>query len=248
MNISPHIKTILNYVLLCSLSFIISFTFLTPIKVIQNIFLPSEKINQFSFSQLNGNIWQGSLHISYLKNLSTKIQWTIRPSNFFTNKSVTNITLSTAGSQLQLSSNFQELSPEFKLRGTLDSHEISSQLHLAKRAKMTGLIHIKNLTIKNKPPYFVDQLNIKWLGGLVSAGNNNNQLPALNIQSSQENNALVINITEAENKQILLKIIATANKQAEIKMTQQLLTLTKQGNLSDDKNEFVIRFTEKLKF
>ncbi len=248
MNIFFYKKTLLSYLLLCSISFTLFFVLLTPSQIIQDMFLPSAQIKHFKLSQLTGNIWQGSLNVSFHNKLNTKVQWTINLSYLLTEKSVTKITLSTAQSQLQLLSNFQGLSPVFKLHGKLNSKEISSQLNLAKQAKMVGVVHIHKLRLKNNPPYYFDNFNIHWDGGYVSADNNTNKLPALNIQSSQENKALVINITEAINKQVLLKIIATANKQAEIKMTQRLLTLTKQGKLSDDENEFVIRFTEKLKF
>ncbi|NOQ16750.1 MAG: hypothetical protein GQ581_06790 [Methyloprofundus sp.] len=248
MNILSYKKTLLSYLLLCIISFTLSFTLLTPIKIIQNILLPSAQINHFKFSQLTGNIWQGSLIASYQKELNTKVQWNINLSYLLTEKSVLKIILSTAQSQLQLLSNFQGLSPEFKLQGKLNSKEISSQLNLPKRAKMTGLVHIHKLNLKNAPPYYFDNLNIHWDGGYVSADNNRNQLPALNINSTKKNNELITHITEAKSKQILLKIIATADKQAEIQITQRLLTLNKQGKLSDDDNEFVIRFTEKLTF
>lgn len=248
MNILAYNKAILSYLLLCSLSFILSFILLTPIKIIQEKFLPSSQINGFNFSQLTGNIWQGSLNASYRHKLKTKAQWTIHPSHLLTDESLIKISLSTHQSQLQFSSNFQGFSPEFKVQGKLNSREISSQLSLPKHAKMTGLVHIQNISLKNTPPYFFDNLNIKWAGGTVSADNNSNRLPALKVSSTTENDIITLHISEEASQQILLKIIANPDKQAEIKITQRLLTLTKQGQLSDNENEFVIRFTEKLNF
>lgn len=248
MIVLSYKKTTLSYLLLCVFFFILSFTLLTPVKFIQDKFLPSAQINHFKLSQLSGNIWQGSLKASYHNKLNTKVQWTINPSYLLSETPVTQITLSTTKSQLRLTSKFKGIFPEFELQGELDSKEISSQLNLPKRAKMSGLIDIQSLTIKNDPPYYVDNLNINWAGGYVSADNNRNQLPALTIHSIKEKDELITHITEAKNKHILLKIIATTNKQAQIQMTQRLLTLTKQGRLSDNENEFVIRFTEKLKF
>jgi len=248
LNILFYKKTILSYLLLGSLSFVLSFMLLTPIKIIQEQFLPSSQINGFNFSQLTGNIWQGSLSASYRHQLKTKVQWTMSPSHLLTDKSFINISLSTHQSQLQLLSNFQGFSPQFKVQGKLNSREISSQLSLPKHAKMTGLVHIQNIRLKNAPPYFFDNLNIKWAGGTVSADNNSNLLPALKLSSTTENNIITLHISEEASQQILLKIIANPDKQAEIKITQRLLTLTKQGQLSDNEDEFVIRFTEKLNF
>jgi hypothetical protein len=210
--------------------------------------LPSAEIKHIKLAQLTGNLWQGSAIASYHNKLNTKINWAINLSHIFSEQSVTTITLSTAKSELLLSSNFNGLSPEFKVQGKLDSQEISSQIALPKRVKMTGIVDIQNLNLINVAPYYMDKVNIDWAGGAVTDDNNHTQLPALSFRSIQENGQLIINMTETAHQQLLLKIKTTANKQAEIQITQRLLTLTKQGKLSDDENEFVIRFTENLTF
>lgn len=248
MNISSYKTIIFAYIALCLVSFILCFALLTPVKVIQKQFLPSSQVAQIKLSELSGNLWQGSLVSSYKNKLKTNIYWSISPSHLLSSKPVIKISLSSAQSQLSLHSDFQGLSAKFVATGNLDSREISSQLSLPKGAKMTGKIHIENLDIANKPPYFIAQLKAHWDGGRVSADNKSNYLPALNIKSTTEAENLIINISKDSNKRNLLQIIAMANKQAEIKITQGLLNLTKQGKLSDDETEFVIRFTEKLTF
>ncbi|MDT8424367.1 MAG: hypothetical protein RQ733_00170 [Methyloprofundus sp.] len=42
--------------------------------------------------------------------------------------------------------------------------------------------------------------------------------------------------------------MATPDQQAQIQLAQRLLVLAKQGALSDNERDYVIRFTEKLTF
>jgi len=248
LNILFYKKTILSYLFLSIISFFLSLALLTPVKIIAEKFIPSLQIADIKFSHLKGNLWLGSLKLSYKNKLKTKLNWSISLTNIFNAQPVTKIKLTTKQSQLNFTSNFQGLTPALSIQGKLDSQEISSQIKLPNQAKMNGLIHIKNINIQNKPPYYINNGELLWDGGTVSANRNKNRLPALGVLLEQNGEHLVSYVTENSNKQSLIEIVASNDKQAEIKVTQRLLSLTKQGKLSDDESEFVIRFTEQLKF
>jgi len=241
-------KTFLAYLLICSFSFLFFLLLLMPIKLIANQFITKSQLGRFKLSQLEGNFWQGSLKASNQARLSIHAEWSISPSHLFNDQAVTEIQLNSGQSKLQLHSNFESFMPALSVQGQLNSAEISSQLKLPNHAKMTGIIHIQHMKLEDRPPYFMTDLEAQWEGGRVSANNNSNQLPPLSIKSAQVDNKLITTITETSNQKNLIEIIATPDKQAEIKMTQYLLNLTNQGKLSDNESDFVIRFTEKLAF
>jgi len=241
-------KMLLAYLLLCSISFIFALLLLTPIKIIANQFITESQLGRFKLSQFEGNLWQGSLKASTQSYLPIQLQWSISPSHLLNEQPVTEIHVNSGQSQLQIHSNFESFMPALSVQGQLNSAEISSQLKLPNRTKMTGTIHIQHMKLSDNPPYFINSLDAQWEGGRVSANNNSNQLPPLSIKSAQVDNKLISTITETSNQKSLIEIIATPDKQAEVKMTQYLLNLTNQGKLSDNENDIVIRFTEKLAF
>jgi len=241
-------KMLLAYLLICSFSFILFLLLLMPIKLIANQFITKSQLGRFKLSQFEGNLWQGSLKASVQSYLPIQVQWSISPSHLLNEQPVTEIYINSGQSQLQIHSNFESFMPALSVQGQLNSAEISSQLKLPNRTKMTGIIHILHMKLSDNPPYFINSLEAYWEGGRVSANNNSNQLPPLNIKSAQVDNKLISTITETSNQKSLIEIIATPDKQAEVKMTQYLLNLTNQGKLSDNENDIVIRFTEKLAF
>jgi len=241
-------KTFLAYLLICSFSFLFFLLLLIPIKLIANQLITKSQLGRFKLSQLEGNFWQGSLKASVQSYLPIQVQWSISPSHLLNEQPVTEIHVNSGQSRLQIHSDFEGLTPALNVQGKLNSTEISSQLKLPNHAKMTGIIHIPHMKLSDNPPYFITSLEAQWEGGRVSANNNSNHLPALSIKSEQVDTKLITTITETSNQKNLIEIIATPDKQAEIKMTQYLLNLTNQGKLSDNESDFVIRFTEKLAF
>jgi len=241
-------KMLLAYLLLCSLSFLFALLLFTPIQIIANQFITESQIGRFKLSQFKGNLWQGSLKASDQNHIPIQVQWSISPSHLFHEQAVTEVHLNHGQSQLQIDSNFEGLTPALSVQGQLNSTEISSQLKLPNRAKMTGIIHIQHMTLNNTPPYFINSLKAQWDGGRVFANNNSNQLPPLSIQLEQVGDKLISTISDTSNQKSLIEITATPDKQAEVKMTQYLLNLTNQGKLSDNESDIVIRFTEKLAF
>jgi len=211
--------------------------------------LPISQLKPVNIQHIKGNLWQGTLQLQYQR-LKANMQWEVHPSYLVSStQSVLNIQLSSTHSKLTLASNFQELmSPQLRLTGTLNSQEISSQLSLPQRAKMTGDITIKQLQFSNNPPYYLSHADIEWTGGQVSANNKNSHLPALQLHTQQTPEGLVSQLKEASNQKQLVLVTAHNNKQADINVTQRLLSLLNQGKLSDNEAEFVIRFTEQLKF
>jgi len=241
-------KMLLAYLLLCSISFLLALLLLAPVKIIADYLITESQLGRFKLSQFEGNLWQGSLNASDQNHAPIQVQWSISPSHLFNEQAVTEVHINHGQSQLQIDSNFEGFMPALNVQGQLNSAEISSQLKLPNRAKMTGIIHIQHMILNNTPPYFINHLEAQWEGGRVSANNNSNQLPPLNIKLEQVADKLITTISDTNNQKSLMEITATPDKQAEVKMTQYLLNLTNQGKLSDNENDIVIRFTEKLAF
>jgi len=235
-----------RYLALYLLSFVIALAVLTPMKLIIST-LPLAQLKGVTLQKIQGNLWQGSLQLRYQK-LKTQVQWAIHPSHVFSDKSVLNLQLKTPKSQITLKSDFDGLNPQLKLVGNLNSQEISRKLTLPQHANMTGNIIIKQLLFNNTPPYYLKQADIHWAGGQISANNKNSSLPALQLRSQKKQEILINQVFEASNQKQLILISAHQNKQADINVSQRLLSLLNQGKLSDNEDEFVIRFTEQLTF
>jgi len=229
------------------LSFLTAFVLLAPVKFLVRTFLPSQQVGVWKLDNLSGNLWQGTMQVGNQKGVNTQLAWQVNITNLLGTDSVMAIDAETERSSLTIHSSFQGLSPAFSLQGQIDSQEISRQLKLPNNAGMTGNIDIKELIVKNKPPYYVASGDAVWAGGYVSANGKRNSLPALLISITPEQDDLNIQLNEQATDINLIKIVATSEKQAKIQIAQRLLKLTKQGALSDNERDYVIRFTEKLK-
>ncbi len=243
-----HTKIIFSYLLLCLLSFSLFFIIFTPTQFISDYFLDQKANNAWKVTNEQGNIWQGNLNLTHKKGLTANINWLFKPLNYFTNDVVIAINLNNQHSKLTLNSQLSSFDPQFILNGTLDAAHITRSYPLPQHASMTGTITINDLSFNNNPPYYIQSGNLLWSGGKVSANRKTNKLPKLNLLLETEQQDLVINIIEHNSQLNLINIHAHTNKQADIKLYQQLLTLTKQGALSEQPTDVVIRFTEKLKF
>jgi len=243
-----RMKVAIYYALLCIFSFLIAFSILTPVRIIAQTLLPTSNMNGWQFDGLAGNLWQGEMQLRNQQGLNANINWHIQVSHIFSDQSVILVHAKTAQSKLDLSSSFNGLNPAFRLQGLLDSQEISAKLDLPNQASMTGDIEIESLFVEDLLPYYVTSGHALWSGGSVSANRKTNVLPALNISIKSEQGGLNIQLTEKQTDINVIDIVATPDKQAEIQLAQRLLTLTKQGALSDNERDYVIRFTEKLTF
>jgi len=205
-------------------------------------------MNGWQFDDLAGNLWQGQMQLRNQQGLNANINWQIQVSHIFSDQSVILVHAKTAQSKLDLGSSFKGLSPAFKLQGLLDSQEISAKLDLPSQASMTGDIEIESLFVEDLPPYYVTSGHALWSGGRISADRKTNVLPALNVSINSEQDALNIQLSEKQTSINVIDIVAKPDKQVKIQVAQRLLTLTKQGALSDNERDYVIRFTEKLTF
>lgn len=243
-----RMKVAIYYALLCTFSFLIAFSALTPARIIAQTLLPSSRMGVWQINELAGNLWQGQMQLRNQQGLNANINWHIQVSHIFSDQSVILVHAQTAQSKLDLASSFKGLIPAFSLQGLLDSQEISTKLGLPDQASMTGDIQIEELFAEYLPPYYITSGHALWSGGSVSANRKTNRLPALNISIKSEQDALNIRLSEKQTDINVIDIVATPDKQAEIQLAQRLLTLTKQGALSDNERDYVIRFTEKLTF
>ncbi len=215
-----------------------------PAKWFYQQFMLDKLPKAIKLQHIQGRLWQGSALVKYQHYPKIQINWDV-----FNSDGLLKLDAKNNFIDLHLLSNFQGFDAAFKLSGTLDAEVLTRQIKLPNKMRLSGLIELQQIDLlPSLSPYYIASAQLHWSGGQVRTKKQHYSLPALNLIVSKQPQGLELFLKQQDNSKNLIHIQADKNKALDIQISQRFLTLSHQGQLSENPDEYVIRVKEKFAF
>ena len=237
-------KQLIFYGILLISVYLVGLIYFMPAKWFYQQLVIDKLPKAIKLQQIEGTLWQGSAWVKYQRYPKIQTSWNVLNWDSLFKLEAKNNFL-----DLRLLSNFQGFDAAFKLSGTLDAEALTRQIKLPNKTRLSGSIELQQVDLlPSFSPYYISSAQLHWSGGQVRMKKQQYSLPALNVIVTKQNQGLEILLQQQDNSKKLIQIQANNNKELAIQISQRFLTLSNQGQLSENPDEYVIRVKEKLQF